>query len=57
MHGAVGHSLGVALDHDQPPDGQDQGVPDGHCVEEHGEVPMKQEEHGPVVGKLYSNYF
>ena len=44
MPGAVGHSHGVELDHDQPPDSQYQGVPDGHRVEDHGEVHMEQEE-------------
>jgi hypothetical protein len=57
MHGAVGHRLGVGLDHDQPPDGQHQGVPDGHRVNEYGEVTMKQEENSPVVRKLGNNYF
>ena len=32
VHCAVGHSHGVELDHDEPPDSQHQGVPDGHCV-------------------------
>ena len=52
VHGAVGHSHGVELDHDQPPDSQHQGVPDGHRVEDHGEVDMEQQEDTPVIGKL-----
>ena len=51
-HGTVGHCLGVELDYDQPPDGQHQGVPDGHRVQDHGEVHMEQKEETPVVRKL-----
>ena len=52
MHGAVGHSHGVELDHDQPPDSKHQGVPDGHCMEDHGEVHMEQQEE-PQFGIFY----
>ena len=51
-HGARGHSNGVELDHDEPPHGQHQGVPDGHRVKDHGEVHMEQQKEPPVVGKL-----
>ena len=52
MHGAVGHSHGVELDHDQPPDSQHQGVPDGDRVQGHREVAVEPEEQAPAVRKL-----
>ena len=47
----------MELDHDEPPDGQHQGVPDRYCVDKDGEVSMKQEENSPVVRKLKGKYF
>ena len=44
--------MGAILDHDEPPDGEDQGVPDGHGVHDVGEVDMEQQEHGPGVRVL-----
>ena len=55
-HGAQGDGHGVELDHDEPPDGQHQGVPDRYCVDKDGEVSMKQEEYSPVVRKLKRIY-
>ena len=52
LPGAHGDRLGVVLDHDQPPDRQHQGVPDGHGVHDVGEVDVEQEEHCPGVGIL-----
>ena len=51
--------MGVVLDHDEPPDCQDQCVPDGHGVHDVGEVDMEQQEHGPgvrVLGKQRNGY-
>ena len=39
-------------DHDQPPDGQHQRVPDGHPVQDVAEVSVEQEEDAPAVGIL-----
>ena len=55
LPGAHGDRLGVVLDHDQPPDRQHQGVPDGHGVHDVGEVDVEQEEHCPGVGILKSD--
>ena len=52
LRGAESDGPGVVSDHDEPPDGQHQGVPDGHPVEDQSEVGVEQEEDGPAVGIL-----
>ena len=42
----------MVSDHDQSPDGQHQGVPDGHPVQDQSKVGMEQEEDCPAVGVL-----
>ena len=42
----------MVADHDQSPDCQHQGVPDGHPVQDVTEVGVEQEEHTPAVGIL-----
>ena len=42
----------MVFDHDEPPDCQDQRVPDGHPVQDVTEVGVEQEEDGPAVGIL-----
>ena len=42
----------MVSDHDQPPDCEDQGVPDGHPVHDESEVDVEQEEDCPAVGIL-----
>ena len=42
LRGAESDSAGVVSDHDQPPDGQHQGVPDGHPVQDQREVDVEQ---------------
>ena len=42
----------MVFDHDEPPDCQDQRVPDGHPVQDVTEVGVEQEEHTPAVGIL-----
>ena len=52
LRSAESHSTRVVPDHDQPPDGQHQGVPDGHPVQDQREVDVEQEEDCPAVGIL-----
>ena len=40
------------LDHDEPPDGQGEGQPDGDSVDHDAEVGVEQEEDCPGVRKL-----
>lgn len=49
---AESESRAVVFDHDEPPDCQDQRVPDGHPVQDVTEVGVEQEEHTPAVGIL-----
>ena len=42
----------MVADHDEPPDCQHQGVPDGHSVQDQGEVGVEQQEDCPAVGIL-----
>ena len=42
----------MELDHDEPPDGQGEGQPDGHRVDHDAEVGVEQEEISPGEGKL-----
>ena len=43
---------GGEFDHDHPPDGQEEGQPDGHGVDHDGEVCVKQEENSPGKGEF-----
>ena len=38
--------------HDEPPNSQDEGIPDGHVVHHVGEVHVEPEEHRPTIGIL-----
>ena len=42
----------MVADHDESPDCQHQGVPDGHSVQDQGEVGVEQQEDCPAVGIL-----
>ena len=43
---------GGELDHDEPPDGEGEGEPDGHRVDEDAEVHVEQKEVAPTCWKL-----
>ena len=47
LQGAHTACRGGELGHDQPPDGQGEGQPDGHCVDHDGEVGVEQQEDPP----------
>ena len=42
----------VRIDHDEPPDGEGEGEPDGHRVDHQGEVGVEQHEDAPPKGIL-----
>ena len=46
------HRLRGELDHDEPPDGEAEGEPDGDCVDHYAEVDMELEEDRPAQGEL-----
>ena len=43
-------------DHDEPPDCQAEGQPDGHGVDHYAEVDVEQEEDGPAHGELKNKH-
>ena len=52
LRGAERHGTAVVADHDESPDCQHQGVPDGHSVQDQGKVGVEQQEDCPAVGIL-----
>ena len=52
LQGANPDSRGGEPDHDEPPDGQAEGQPDGDCVDHYAEIYVEQQEDGPAHGKL-----
>ena len=52
LQGANPDSCGGEPDHDEPPDGQTEGQPDGDGVDHDAEVDVEQEEDCPAHGKL-----
>ena len=50
--GAERDGLGGELDHDEPPDGEGEGQPDGHRVDHHAEVAVEEHEDAPGQGVL-----
>ena len=43
---------GWELDHNEPPDGEAEGQPDGDSVDHYAEVDMEQQEHRPAKREL-----
>ena len=52
VNGAEGDCHGGELDHDEPPDGQGQGEPDGDGVDVVAEVHVEQHKVAPSLGQL-----
>ena len=52
LQGANPDSRGGEPDHDEPPDGEAEGEPDGDCVDHYAEVDMELEEDRPAQGEL-----
>ena len=50
--GADPDGRGGEPDHDEPPDGEAEGEPDGDCVDHYAEVDMELEEDRPAQGEL-----
>ena len=47
LQGANPDSRGGEPDHDEPPDCETEGQPDGDCVDHDGEVGVEQQENAP----------
>ena len=52
LHGAINGYQSVVLDHDEPPDSNGQGQPDGNVVYDHAEIGVEPHVSGPTPGEL-----
>ena len=56
LQGANPDSRGGEPDHDEPPDGQAEGQPDGHGVDHYAKIDVEQEKDGPAQGELQNKH-